>query len=94
MRKRILEALKALPVDNVSNVGWFEIGRTLKKLGFPCEVWDEWCRGDERWRPGLCQGYWEVMDCSDAWDEEFILRSARLLGRLPPEEEDDRPRLQ
>ena len=87
MRKRILEALRALPCENVNNDAFFLIGRALKKEGLPCSVWEEWSRDDERAKPGLCEGYWEVMDPGPEGEAE-ILRMARLLGRLPPEDED------
>ena len=86
-KKEILEALRALPCENVNNDAFFLIGRALKKEGLPCSVWEEWSRDDERAKPGLCEGYWEVMDPGPEGEAE-ILRMARLLGRLPPEDED------
>lgn len=58
MRKRILEALYALPVPSLSYQEWILTGMALKAEGFDCSVWDEWSKNDKRYHPGECIRKW------------------------------------
>ena len=86
MKERVMAALRALPTENLSDMAWQMVGVALKKEGLPCAAWRDWFRNDERWRPGLCEELWESFDGNDVGNAETVLRLARLLGRLPPED--------
>ena len=86
-QERILEALKALPVDTIDNDAFFWVGHVLKKEGLPCSVWAQWACGDRRYRPGLCEECWDRLKTEDcSLDGSYIVRLAQLAGRLPPDE--------
>ena len=89
MKEKIREALKALPAENINQDGWIVIGKALKQEGFPCETWMEWCRGDGRRDPELCESYWKGFEKDGKYDGSVVIRMARLLGRLPPEEAEE-----
>ena len=59
MNTRILSALKALRVDEMSRAEWIAVGMALKEEGFPLSVWDDWSRNDSRYHPGECERQWE-----------------------------------
>ena len=86
-QERILEALAALPVETVDNDAFFWVGHVLKKEGLPCSVWEQWARGDRRYRPGLCEAHWHRLDPEKCGlDGRYIVHLAQLAGRLPPDE--------
>lgn len=58
MDSNILSALKALPVSELSRADWITVGMALKEEGYPCSVWDDWSRNDDRYHPGECEKKW------------------------------------
>lgn len=56
--KDILSALDAIDVADLNYAEWTKVGMALKEEGFPCSVWDEWSRNDNRYHPGECERKW------------------------------------
>ena len=55
MDNNILSALKALDVSKLSRADWIAVGMALKEEGYPCSIWDDWSRNDNRYHPGECE---------------------------------------
>ena len=64
MDNNILSALKALPVSEMSRADWITVGMALKEEGFPCSVWDDWSRNDQRYHVGECEKKWNSFNGS------------------------------
>ena len=58
MDNNILSALKALDVSKLSRADWIAVGMALKEEGYPCSIWDDWSRNDNRYHPGECERKW------------------------------------
>ena len=59
MDNQILSALKAIDVSTLTRADWIAVGMALKEEGFPCSIWDDWSRNDNRYKPGECERKWE-----------------------------------
>ena len=59
MDNQILSALKAIDVSTLTRADWIAVGMALKEEGFPCSIWDDWSRNDNRYKPGECECKWE-----------------------------------
>ena len=58
MDNNILSALKAIDVSTLSRAEWIAVGMALKEEGFPCSIWDDWSRNDQRYHVGECESKW------------------------------------
>lgn len=58
MDKKILSALNAIDVSELTRAEWIAVGMALKEEGFPCSVWDDWSRNDSRYHSGECEKKW------------------------------------
>ncbi len=84
MNNTILSALGALDVASLTRAEWIAVGMALKEEGFPCSVWDEWSRPDERYRPGECAEKWKGFKGSDVPVKGgTIVRMAKAHGWQP-----------
>ena len=54
MDTALLSALEHIPVSSLDYSEWVAVGMALKAEGYPCSVWDDWSRNDQRYRPGEC----------------------------------------
>ena len=52
MNDRMLTALEAIEPSSLSYQEWINVGFALKHEGYPCSVWDDWSRNDDRWHEG------------------------------------------
>ena len=59
MDNHILSALKAIDVSTLSRADWIAVGMALKEEGYPCSIWDDWSRNDNRYHPGECERKWD-----------------------------------
>ena len=48
MNSKVISALKALNVAEMSRAEWIAVGMALREEGFPMAVWDEWSQNDSR----------------------------------------------
>lgn len=58
MDTKILSALAAIPVANLSHAEWITVGMALKHEGYPCSIWDDWSKNDSRYKTGVCEKRW------------------------------------
>lgn len=59
MNDRMLTALEAIEPSSLSYQEWINVGFALKHEGYPCSVWDDWSRNDDRWHEGECERKWK-----------------------------------
>lgn len=59
MDNNILSALSAIDVAQLSRAEWIAVGMALKEEGYPCSIWDDWSKNDDRYHPGECQKKWD-----------------------------------
>lgn len=59
MESNLLEALKYIDVSSLSYSEWISVGMALKEEGYDWSTWDNWSRGDTRYKSGECQRKWE-----------------------------------
>jgi RecA-family ATPase len=59
MNNNILSALSAIDVAQLSRAEWIAVGMALKEEGYPCSIWDDWSKNDDRYHPGECQKKWD-----------------------------------
>ncbi len=57
--QNLLSALAALDVRDTTYQEWMNVGMALKQEGYPCDVWDDWSRNDDRYHPGECTRKWD-----------------------------------
>jgi len=57
--RRVLAALEAIPVADLTRDDWIAVGMALKDEGFSVGVWDDWSRNDRRYHQGECQKKWD-----------------------------------
>ena len=63
---------------------WTKVGMALKEEGFPCSVWDEWSRNDNRYHPGECECKWDSFHgSSDPVKGGTIIQMAKDRGWSP-----------
>lgn len=60
----LLSALSVINVSELTYAEWIAIGMALKEEGYPCSVWDDWSRNDDRYHPGECEKKWETFNGS------------------------------
>ncbi len=48
----VILALQYLNPADLDYDSWLRIGMALKNEGYPLEVWEDWSRGEARYRPG------------------------------------------
>lgn len=56
----IFECLPFINPSECDYMQWCEVGMALKVEGFDCDVWDEWSRGDSRYKEGDCYRKWNT----------------------------------
>ncbi len=56
--QNLLSALAALDVRDTTYQEWMNVGMALKQEGYSCDVWDDWSKNDDRYRPGECVRKW------------------------------------
>lgn len=61
-RNKVLAALKAIDVAELSYQEWVNVGMALKHEGFPCSIWDDWSRNDRRYKSGACDKKWGTFE--------------------------------
>ena len=82
--KNILSALDAIDVADLNYAEWTKVGMALKEEGFPCSVWDEWSRNDNRYHPGECERKWDSFHgSSDPVKGGTIIQMAKDRGWSP-----------
>ena len=54
----IKSALKSINVSTLTYQEWVNVGMAIKAEGLPCSIWDEWSRGDKRYKAGECERKW------------------------------------
>lgn len=59
MNKELLEALKKIPVSQLTYHEWVQVGMALKSEGIDCLVWDTWSQADSRYHDGECERKWQ-----------------------------------
>jgi len=64
MESKILDALKYIPVSELTYLDWVKVGAALKSEGFDCSVWDDWSKNDSRYKPGECEKKWRTFSGS------------------------------
>lgn len=80
----ILEALKYINVANTSYQEWVNVGMALKAEGYDCSVWDEWSKGDSRYKPNECERKWATFGgSSNPITGGTIVQMAKAAGYVP-----------
>lgn len=59
MENNILSALSAIDVAQLTRAEWITVGMALKEEGYPCSIWDDWSKNDDRYHAGECQKKWD-----------------------------------
>lgn len=59
MENNLLSALKAIDVSQLTRAEWISVGMALKEEGYPCSIWDDWSKNDNRYHPGECERKWK-----------------------------------
>ena len=52
MENNILSALSAIDVAQLTRAEWITVGMALKEEGYPCSIWDDWSKNDDRYHAG------------------------------------------
>lgn len=65
MKNKLLEALKTIPVAELTRDGWLKAGMALKHEGYDVSVWDDWSQNDTRYHEGECQRIWDSFHGTD-----------------------------
>ena len=56
MDMKLLEAIQYIDPDDYGD--WVSVGMALKHEGFGIDAWDEWSRGSQKYKPGMCERKW------------------------------------
>lgn len=88
MSDRIMSALRAIHVAEVTRDVWIAVGMALKQENYPCSVWDEWSQNDDRYIPGECERLWESFHgSSHPVRGGTIIQIAKQHGWIPSDED-------
>lgn len=88
MEKNLIEYLEHIPCSSLEYDRWVEVGMALKYEGYPCSLWEDWSRYDNRYHEGECQRKWETFKgSSEPVTGGTIVQLAKDFGYDPNSEE-------
>lgn len=64
--ENIKEILSFINPATLTYDEWLSCGMALKDANFPCSIWDEWSKNDNRYHPGECERKWKTFNGSSS----------------------------
>lgn len=82
----IISVLSTIKVSELNYAEWIAVGMALKEEGYPCSVWDDWSKNDDRYHRGECQKKWETFNGASSGSPTTgatIIQMAKERGWIP-----------
>ncbi len=77
----LLSLLSYIDPSTLNYQEWVNVGMGLKESGYSASDWDDWSRGDSRYRPGECEKKWETFHgCAEPVTGGTIVQMAKERG--------------